>query len=772
MLIICCLLILLSSVCLAADNCVGFIWHYPFEDTYTADLEGLGATVMNSRIPWAVVEPREGEYDFSCLDKQLALARSWGFRLILIIEFNPVCKPGWLYEKVRAAGETTAGCFGQPGQDYVPSPNSAIYRQAQERLVRALTGYLSEKDRQHTVVGYEAGVEWWHNMACRYGAPDLALFRGWLEKKYGTAQALNAAWGTDYGSIAEAQAPPLDLSGDNKAGIVYSPCKDARNIAWYNSAPYPYSGDMLEFSAETENKDVSGSGSFLTIAWFKEGSLVPIAAADSAHFTDRDGKKVLSVKSRRPDNAIGFSVYMLLVGCGEARFDSISIRGDGEKIDLPDDMMVFDPRTKTPDARGEHSGTSWAIKTDPAQAERVSPVRACDFQEFWQELSAGYLNSLAAMVKKYDKSRFLMSFLTMAFAYYGEWDYNTNAGFLPDKVFRAGDSLDVLGMQLVGAEGDPYRIAAGMDLARKYNKPLCNIDLIDFNGGGLVSMDKVKQMLHTSVMHGAEHIMFCNYEGYDENAYRPYYTPEEIRSLLSETKIALEAVKGYKPRPRAAILDPYLTPFPGLDDAASADPRSLMGWYKLLEDRQIETDVVTFGELDYMSLGNYDALILPQAPRIPDKAFEVLSRYEGLLLCVKGAGIYDQYGVRRPAALSSPGMVETEDYGLEFAKGAERRKRAGDTPPMLQIGALSEASALAVHRGLRVLDGLQPDRIKTSRAGRVMRLYDKDGRLLIYAVNMSGEENTLENLTGAREIVTEAGPRDAPVFGSFCIVKF
>lgn len=766
------LTLLLPAVCLARESCVGFIWHYPFEDTYTADLEGLGATVMNSRIPWAVVEPREGEYDFGCLDRQLALARSWGFRLILIIEFNPVCKPGWLYDKVRAAGETTAGCFGQPGQDTLPSPSSPICREAQERLVRALTEYLAEKDPQHTVIGYEAGVEWWHNMATRYGAADLARFREWLKKKYGSAAALNAAWGTDYGSIEEAQAPPLDVAGGDKAGVVYAPVREARNIAWYNARPYEYSGEQLEFSAEITNRDVNGSGSFLTIAWFREGSLVPIASTESAHFTEQNGRTLVTVRSRRPDNAVGFSIYMLLVGSGEARFDHIRITGDEGEITMPDDMMVFDPRTKTPDARGERSGSAWIIGTDPMEAEEVSPVRACDFQEFWQELSAEYLNSLAAMVKKYDRSRFLMSFQTLTFAYFGEWDYNTNAGFLPDKVFRAGESLDILGMQLPGAEGDPYRIACGMDLARKYRKPLCNIDLIDFNGGGLVAMDKVKQMLHTSVMHGADHIMFCNYEGYDENAYRPYYTPEEIRSLLEETRIALEAVKGFKPEARVAILDPYVTPFPGLEDDASADPKSFMGWYKLLEDRQIETDILTFGELDCVSLGDYDALILPQAPRIPDEAFDVLSRYEGLLVCVKGAGLYDKYGVRRPAALSSPNMVKTEDYGLEFARGAERRKRAGDTPPMLQIGALSEEAARAVHRGLRVLDGLQPDRIRLSRTGRVMRLRDKEGRLLIYALNMSGEENTLEGLSGAREIVTERGPSAKPVFDSFCIVKF
>ncbi len=766
------LLSVISVVCLAGEPLVGFIWHYPFEDTYTADLEGLGATVMNSRIPWVVVEKAEGEYDFSCLDRQMALARQYGFRLILIIEFNPFCKPGWLYEKCRAAGELTAGYFGQPGADNAPSLNSPVCREAQERLVKNLTEYLAKNDRDHLVIGYEAGVEWWHNIVTRYAEPDKAGFVPWLEEKYGTADALNRAWGTEYKSIGEARIPPLDLAPNNGTGAVFAPSGEARNIAWYNAEPYPWSGDSLSFTAEVENTGVLGSGSFITVAWFKEGSLVPVAATDSAHFTEQNGRTVLSVKTRRPENAIGFSIYMLLVGSGEVRFGNIRVEGDGKPITVPPDRIVFDPRTKTPDARGEYREGAWTIGTDRQWPEPVSPAMACDYQEYWQDMSAEYINYLASLVKKYDKSRFLMSFLTMTFAYSAEWDYNVNACFLPDKVFRAGDSLDVLGMQLVGAEGDPYRIAAGMDLARKYRKPLCDIDLIDFNAGGLLPMDRVKQLLHTSVMHGADRILFCNYEGYDENAYRPYYEPEEIKSLISEARLALEAVKGYSPRPRTALINTFITPYPGMNKGYGNESRSLMGWYKLLEDRQIETDVVTFNELEYTDLDDYDTVVIPDCPYIPDKAFDALSSYRGSVICVRGAGVYDQYGNRRPMPLRCPNAVYCKDYGYEFAKGAERRKRAGDTPPMFQLGALAPSEAKAVEGGLKVLDPLQQDRIRTSRQSRVMRLYDRSGNLLVYIVNFSGEENTVENLVGAGEIITEKGRVSKPVFRSFCIIKF
>ncbi|MBP5274493.1 MAG: beta-galactosidase [Abditibacteriota bacterium] len=769
-------LVFLSVSCSALEPQAGFVWHYPFEDKYTGDLEGLGATVMNSRIPWVVVEPREGEYDFSCLDRQLSAARLYGFRLILIIEFNPFCKPGWLYEKCKEAGEITMKYGGAAGSDNMPSLSSPIYRSAQEKLVAALTDYLEKNDKEHTVIGYEPGVEWWHFLSSRYNKADAAGFGGWLQNKYKDVSALNSRWETGYASFEEAQIPPLEINlggeGAVGTGSVYVSAEEPRNIAWYNSEPVPFSGNELTFTAEAENREAAGQGSFLTIAWFKKGSVVPIASRSSVSFGDADGKTTLSVTSSRPPEAYGFSIYMLLVGFGKVTFGSISVEGDGQTVTVPAERIVFDPRTKTEDARGEYKDGCWTISTKPYSPVEVSLAMAVDYQEYWQDISAAYLDSLAAMVKKYDKSRFVSSFLSFAFAFAAEWDYNVYTGFVPDKVFRAGKNLDVLGMQLPGAEGDPYRIAAGMDLARKYGKPLCNIDLIDFNGGALLPVQSVKFMAHTSIMHGADKIIFCNYEAYDENSFRPYYTPEEIRSLIAETKAGLKAAEGFRPAPDIAIINPFVLPFPGLEGGSGNDSRSLIGWYKLMEDRQLEADVLSFNELGYFDLSGYRAIILPHSPYMPDTAFEALKRFEGLIISVRDPGIFDETGRRRPEALSGSNIVFCEDYGRLFTGAGERHKRVADTPPMIQIRELSPGQLKALERGLKVLDPLQKDRIATLRTSRVMRMYNAAGDMLYYVVNTSGEENSVQNVTGAREIITEKGRVGRPVFSSFCIIRF
>ena len=103
-----------------------------------------------------------------------------------------------------------------------------------------------------------------------------------------------------------------------------------------------------------------------------------------------------------------------------------------------------------------------------------------------------------------------VSYLTYSFAFPAEWDYTQQVAIAPDEVARRGRDIDVFGMQLCSADGDPYRATCCLDVVRKYGKPMWVVDLVDFTSGvhiGLPAMEKATQV----IAHGAEGIVYCGW---------------------------------------------------------------------------------------------------------------------------------------------------------------------------------------------------------------------------------------------------------------------
>jgi beta-galactosidase len=167
---------------------------------------------------WALLEPREGEYDFGWLDDVLDLLHANGIAVDL---GTPTASPpAWFYatypqSRVVTADGTVLG-FGSRG---MVSPSSPEYRAAAVRIA----GELARRYADHPAV-----VLWHvHN---EYGAPvgedfspaSVAAFREWLRTRYGSLDALNAAWGTAfwgqrYGEWEHVGAPAATASTPNPA---------------------------------------------------------------------------------------------------------------------------------------------------------------------------------------------------------------------------------------------------------------------------------------------------------------------------------------------------------------------------------------------------------------------------------------------------------------------------------------------------------------------------------------------------------------------------
>jgi len=145
---------------------------------------------------WSNMEPEEGIFDFSWLDKSIALAEKYGMKVILCTP-TPT-PPVWLVRKfpdmliVNAEGRTI-----EHGARQQVSWESEIYRQYVERIVLELA---KRYGNNKTIWGWQIDNEPSHYSSFDYSENAQKAFRSWLHNKYQTIDRLNTVWGNAFWS--------------------------------------------------------------------------------------------------------------------------------------------------------------------------------------------------------------------------------------------------------------------------------------------------------------------------------------------------------------------------------------------------------------------------------------------------------------------------------------------------------------------------------------------------------------------------------------------
>lgn len=162
-------------------------------------------TVSLGMFSWAVLEPREGEYQFGWLEEVIQNLYEAGISTILATPSG--ARPKWLADRypevLRVDGNRQRNLFGGRHNHCYTSP---VYREKTADLDRR----LSERFGKHP------GVILWH-ISNEFGGEChcplcQAKFREWLKDKYKTIDCLNERWSTTfwshrYGSFDEVESP-------------------------------------------------------------------------------------------------------------------------------------------------------------------------------------------------------------------------------------------------------------------------------------------------------------------------------------------------------------------------------------------------------------------------------------------------------------------------------------------------------------------------------------------------------------------------------------
>ena len=144
---------------------------------------------------WAQLEPQEGVYDFSWLDRAVALAAKYDLKVVMCT--STATPPVWLsrkYPEILLKSED--GTVQDHGARQHASFASPVYRKLAYRMIEELARHYGNDSR---IIGWQRDNE--PTVQFDYNQAAEEAFREFLKEKYHhNIQELNAAWGTAFWS--------------------------------------------------------------------------------------------------------------------------------------------------------------------------------------------------------------------------------------------------------------------------------------------------------------------------------------------------------------------------------------------------------------------------------------------------------------------------------------------------------------------------------------------------------------------------------------------
>jgi beta-galactosidase len=168
-------------------------WPIDAEMMRTAGLD----MVRIGEFAWSEMEPAEGHYQWAWLDQAIDVLAGVG--LDIVLGTPTAAPPAWLtrkYPDIRR--QETSGRYRDHGTRRHYCPNSPRYIDLSRKIVAALGARYGTDPR---IIGWQIDNEFGGGKTARcYCDHCVQAFRSWLEKRYRSITALNAAWGNAFWS--------------------------------------------------------------------------------------------------------------------------------------------------------------------------------------------------------------------------------------------------------------------------------------------------------------------------------------------------------------------------------------------------------------------------------------------------------------------------------------------------------------------------------------------------------------------------------------------
>jgi beta-galactosidase len=176
-------------------------------------IRSVGFNTVKCWVDWASTEPKPGEFDFVNLDLLMRLAQERGLRVVVQVYLDSA--PDWVGEKYpdgRFVDRSGAVINSQAAPGFCID-HPGVHRE----MVKYLEALSAEANKFAALYGWDVWSEphvinWVsvpyldHPEFC-FCPSSEARFREWLRKKYGTLQALNAAWYRHFEAWEQVEPP-------------------------------------------------------------------------------------------------------------------------------------------------------------------------------------------------------------------------------------------------------------------------------------------------------------------------------------------------------------------------------------------------------------------------------------------------------------------------------------------------------------------------------------------------------------------------------------
>jgi beta-galactosidase len=180
------------------------VYYYPTawpEEQWSRDIANIAKLnlefVHMAEFDWAFLEPEEGRFDFSWLDRCVQYCAENHLKVVLCTP-SPA-PPIWLTQKhPEVLMIDSKGRRMQHGTRQQASWSSPVYRAYVGKIVAAMAQHYAHNP---AVWGWQLDNELSHyGKEPEYSPAAQAHFQAWLQAKYGTIDALNRDWGNAFWS--------------------------------------------------------------------------------------------------------------------------------------------------------------------------------------------------------------------------------------------------------------------------------------------------------------------------------------------------------------------------------------------------------------------------------------------------------------------------------------------------------------------------------------------------------------------------------------------